>query len=138
MIGTIALATLATTYIVAASNTDLPPWANYGLLGVIVVAFILQQIVPGALWKAERSRADGYELLFRDKIFPLLGTSTEVLSQVVDLLKSFKTERDQQIHGQESSIRSLLEELVDANREASEQAQKPPKKSAAKTRKKRL
>lgn len=128
----ITSAFLIAAVIAAEKSTDLPPWLNYGLLGLMVLAFILQQIVPGALWKAERSRADGYEVLFRDRVLPLLDTTTGVLSQVVELLKDFKNERDTRMQAQENSIRELLDQLLkDKNVAVISPAKRGGKKSAA-------
>lgn len=45
--------------IFASTHDDLPPWANYGILGLVIVAIITRQLVAGwqyADMKAERDR----------------------------------------------------------------------------------
>lgn len=45
--------------IVAATSTDLPNWAQWGILGLIILGFVVKQLVPGWLYadvKAENQQ----------------------------------------------------------------------------------
>lgn len=77
-------------------GTTGPDWANlaqYGVLGLVVLAFIFGKIVPGyiyerrsAEYEAEKAENRRLEDSIKEKVIPLLVQATDVLAQVLALL----------------------------------------------------
>lgn len=78
----------------AASND--PDWTNlaqYGVLGLVVLAFIFGKIVPGYIYErrvaeheAEKQENRRLEETIKERVIPALVKSTDVMVQVLDIL----------------------------------------------------
>jgi hypothetical protein len=81
--------------ILFAATTD-PNWTNlaqYGVLGMVVLAFIFGKIVPGYIYErrvAEHQAAvqenQRLEETIKERVIPALVKSTDVMGQVLQLL----------------------------------------------------
>lgn len=98
--GMLSVAFFAFAY---ASQTDLlPPWAQYGILGFIIIGFLTRQIVPGwhyrdreeevKLLRAENSRLIDLILETQAKTLPALQEGTKALQEAHDELNSTRAE----------------------------------------------
>jgi hypothetical protein len=77
-----------------------PDWTQfvqYGVLGLVVLAFIFGKIVPGYLYdkrvqehQQEKEETKRLEETIRDRIIPALVQSTDVMAQVLDMLNEFE------------------------------------------------
>lgn len=87
----------------AQSGPTGPDWTNlaqYGVLGLVVLAFIFGKIVPGyiyerrvAEYEAEKNENRRLEDTIKEKIIPLLVQSTDVLADVLSLLDRLDRDR---------------------------------------------
>lgn len=85
-------------FLAAASTAD-PNWANlaqYGVLGLVVLAFITGKIVPGYVYErrveehhAAMQENARLEETIKERVIPALLKSTEVMGQVLALLNDF-------------------------------------------------
>ena len=73
--------------------TDWTGLAQYGVLGLIVLAFIFGRIVPGYIYErrvveVEQLRAENKSLddSIKDRVIPAVISATDVLSRVLDRL----------------------------------------------------
>lgn len=81
---------------VLAQETSSPNWADlaqYGVLGLVVLAFIFGKIVPGYIYErrvaeheAEREQNRKLEDTIKEKVIPTLVQSTDVMAEVLALL----------------------------------------------------
>lgn len=78
-----------------ANWTDL---AQYGVLGLVVLAFIFGKIVPGyiyerryAEYEAEKAENRRLEETIKEKVIPALVKSTDVMQEVLNLLNDMNT-----------------------------------------------
>lgn len=86
------------TYLLAA-ETD-PDWTNlaqYGVLGLVVLAFIFGKIVPGYIYErrvteheAEKAENRRLEETIKERVIPALVKSTDVMVQVLDMLNNLE------------------------------------------------
>lgn len=75
-----------------------PDWANlaqYGVLGLVVLAFIFGRIVPGYIYErrvleheAEKAENRRLEETIKERVIPALVKSTDVMVQVLDMLNA--------------------------------------------------
>lgn len=75
-----------------------PDWANlaqYGVLGLVVLAFIFGRIVPGYIYErrvleheAEKQENRRLEETIKERVIPALVKSTDVMVQVLDMLNA--------------------------------------------------
>lgn len=82
--------------ILAATTTAQPDWTNlaqYGVLGLVVLAFIFGKIVPGYVYerRVEEHHAviaenKQLEETIKERVIPALIRSTDVMAQVLNLL----------------------------------------------------
>jgi len=80
-----------------------PDWADlaqYGVLGLVVLAFIFGKIVPGyiyerrvAEYEAEKAENRRLEDSIKEKVIPTLLQATDVLAQVLAFLNRWADER---------------------------------------------
>lgn len=80
-----------------------PDWANlaqYGVLGLVVLAFVFGKIVPGYIYErrvaeynAEKDENRRLEDTIKEKVIPTLVQSTAVLSDVLALLNRLDADR---------------------------------------------
>ncbi len=54
---------------------------SYGVLGLLVVAFLVGQIVPGYLYKRVEAENDRLRQLVDDKVYPTIEASTNVTQE---------------------------------------------------------
>jgi hypothetical protein len=77
-----------------------PDWTNiaqYGVLGLVVLAFIFGKIVPGYIYErrveeheAEKAENRRLEETIKERVIPALVKSTDVMVQVLDMLNSLE------------------------------------------------
>lgn len=77
-------------------TTQSPDWTNlaqYGVLGLVVLAFIFGKIVPGYIYErrvaeheAEKEENRRLEETIKERVIPALVKSTDVMVQVLDML----------------------------------------------------
>lgn len=87
------------TLVVVAQSAGDPDWtdlAQYGVLGLVVLAFIFGKIVPGYIYErrvkehtSEKEENRRLEATIKDKVIPALVQSTDVMAQVLVLLDRF-------------------------------------------------
>lgn len=75
-----------------------PNWADlaqYGVLGLVVLAFIFGKIVPGYIYErrvaeheAEKLENRRLEETIKERVIPALVKSTDVMAQVLDTLNN--------------------------------------------------
>lgn len=61
---------------------------QYGVLGLVVLALIVGQLVPGYLWKRERDRADALERTFIESILPASTEMVHAAREILDYLRT--------------------------------------------------
>lgn len=81
-----------------------PNWADiaqYGVLGLVVLAFIFGKIVPGYIYEKRveehRKALEDNRLLeetIKERVIPALLKSTDVMGRVLDLLNRLDGERN--------------------------------------------
>lgn len=82
------------------STVDWTNIAQYGVLGLVVLAFIFGKIVPGYIYEkakqeheAEKAENRELEKTVKEQVIPALLRSTDMMAQVLDLLNEL--DRDQ-------------------------------------------
>lgn len=63
-----------------AVEPQLPNWAQWGVLGSIILGFIIGQIVPGWLYKNEKAERERLTKVFEDKVLPALIAYNDFVS----------------------------------------------------------
>lgn len=89
--------------VVLGATTDLPPWANYGLLGALIVAILTRQFVPGWVHrdvvlerdalKQELGRMVDKVLTVSESAVPALRESTSVVNQAIEEIRLIRQRR---------------------------------------------
>lgn len=71
--------------------------AQYGVLGLVVLAFIFGKIVPGYIYErrvaehdAEKEENRRLEETIKERVIPALVKSTDVMVQVLDMLSQLE------------------------------------------------
>lgn len=87
-------------HLLAQQAEQSPDWTNlaqYGVLGLVVLAFIFGKIVPGYIYErrvaeheAEKNENRRLEDTIKERVIPALVKSTDVMVQVLDMLNSFE------------------------------------------------
>lgn len=87
-------------HLILAAEGD-PNWADlaqYGVLGMVVLAFIFGKIVPGYIYErriaeheAEKAENRRLEETIKERVIPALVKSTDVMAQVLDMLNNMST-----------------------------------------------
>lgn len=87
------------TYLLAQQEQS-PDWTNfvqYGVLGLVTLAFIFGKIVPGYIYErrvaeheAEKNENRRLEETIKERVIPALVKSTDVMVQVLDMLNSLE------------------------------------------------
>ncbi len=60
---------------------------SYGVLGLLVVAFLVGQIVPGYLYKRVEAENDRLRKLVDDKVYPTIESSTNVTREAQETMR---------------------------------------------------
>ena len=91
--------------LLAQTEASQPDWSNiaqYGVLGLVVLAFIFGKIVPGYIYERRveehRKALEDNRLLeetIKERVIPALLKSTDVIGRVLDLLDKLE-ERDKE------------------------------------------
>ena len=100
MLAAITTLAQATDGTAGASGPDWTNLAQYGVLGLVVLAFIFGKIVPGyiyerrsAEYEAEKAENRRLEDSIKEKVIPTLVQATDVLAQVLALLNRLDSDR---------------------------------------------
>lgn len=113
----------------------LPDWAQYGILGLLVLGFILRQIVPGTTWREERDRANAYEKEAKETFLPTLISATATMENTAKLLTEFKAERDTQIKSLSETLDKSIKVIEQFGKVAVSSAKTKSKRATPQTRK---
>ncbi len=60
---------------------------SYGVLGLLVVAFLVGQIVPGYLYKRVETENDRLRRIIDDKVYPTIEGSTSVTREAQETMR---------------------------------------------------
>jgi hypothetical protein len=84
----------------AEGDSGLPPWVNYGVLGLLIVAIILKQFVPGWLYvdvkkeneelRAENRRLVDLNLQTQASTGPALVAATSAIQDILTEVRFLK------------------------------------------------
>lgn len=82
---------------------ELPAWVNYGVLGLVVAAFILKQLVPGWLYsdlkrendelRTENRRLVDLNLSTQATTAPALAAAAKAMDEMITTTRILKRER---------------------------------------------
>lgn len=66
-----------------------PPlgWTEFGVLGLLVTAFLTGLVVPGYLYKRTEAENDRLRKLIDDKVYPLVETATRTQDNANQVMK---------------------------------------------------
>jgi hypothetical protein len=98
------LTTLFTPILVLADETPvLPPWAQWGILGAVILAMITKQLVPGWLYqdklaelkllKEENTRLVQLALDTQKATLPAMEASTSAVDKAMEEIRALRSER---------------------------------------------
>lgn len=83
-----------------AADAQLPAWAQWGVLGLIILGFVTKQLVPGWLYadikaenkelKAENTRLVALALDIQKATLPAIEASTSAVSEALSEIRSHK------------------------------------------------
>lgn len=78
----------------------LPPWATWGVLGLVIAGFVTRQLVPGWLWsdqreeikdlKAENTRLVNLALETQKATLPAIEASTAAVTEALSEIRTFR------------------------------------------------
>lgn len=78
----------------------LPPWASWGVLGLVITGFVTKQLVPGWLYgdlktenrelKAENTRLVALALETQKATLPAIEASTLAVSEALTEIRSYR------------------------------------------------
>lgn len=78
----------------------LPPWASWGVLGLVILGFVTKQLVPGWLYadlrtenkeqKAEITRLVNLALETQKATLPAIEASTSAVTEALSEIRSFR------------------------------------------------
>lgn len=68
-------------------------WVEYGVLGLLVAAFLTGVVVPGFLYKRVEAENDRLRSLIDDKVYPLVERSTAATEEAVRTMRELSARR---------------------------------------------